>query len=680
MMFKNLQVENFGAFSGKTIFDLTVHKANDKNQSVIIFGGRNGTGKTTLLEAIKICLYGNSFRGRKMPRWVYQRYLRQHFHRFTDGKTSTEASVSMEFEYARSGYVDDYLVRRSWILAGSDITEKLEIKQNNEPLQDVNEEQWQDFLMELIPPGLSRLFFFDGEKIQSLAKGEGENRHIIGSINSLLGIDLIEHLQNDLRIYLIRKTAATGSDVSALIHDLNQKKKLLDEKVEGILQRRASLQTKIGRVNAEIEEQERRISMEGGGFANKRDQLKVEGKKLDEAIEVLKEEIRSLSGNLLPFAYVPELCVSLRNRLEHEEKEQQRAAAAQFLKIALEDLTMDLGKLEYLESLPLSHEQKHAIALETVSELKLKIEKMNGIPKEIVHPFSSVERNEIFRWIEASLTTIPSRLMQLSTRLENSEKEKEKIEDFIFRAPTDDVLRPLFEKLGKLHEEFGMLQQQIKTLTEEESRSKYEATLASRELSKALEEKAGFDKLSEHLQLASRTQKVLEEYLRRLRQEKVAEFSQNFLDCFNFLFNKKNFINKVNVNSQNFDITLISGDDVAISKAELSAGEKQVYAIALLWAIARTSGRQLPFIIDTPLGRLDMEHRMNMMTNFLPHASHQMIVFSTNTEIDQVFFGQLQPYISRAYQLEYDVLRGQTNAREGYFWESDRSVVVNELQ
>jgi DNA sulfur modification protein DndD len=305
---------------------------------------------------------------------------------------------------------------------------------------------------------------------------------------------------------------------------------------------------------------------------------------------------------------------------------------------------------------------------------------MNGIPKEIVHPFSSVERNEIFRWIEASLTTIPPRLMQLSTRLENSEKEKEKIEDFIFRAPADDALRPLFEKLGKLHEEFGMLQQQIKTLTEEESRSKYEATLASREFSKALEEKARFDKLSEHLQLASRTQKVLEEYLRRLRQEKVAEFSQNFLDCFNFLFNKKNFINKVNVNSQNFDITLISGDDVAISKAELSAGEKQVYAIALLWAIARTSGRQLPFIIDTPLGRLDMEHRMNMMTNFLPHASHQMIVFSTNTEIDQVFFSQLQPYISRAYQLEYDVLRGQTNTREGYFWESDRSVVVNELQ
>jgi uncharacterized protein YjgD (DUF1641 family) len=84
----------------------------------------------------------------------------------------------------------------------------------------------------------------------------------------------------------------------------------------------------------------------------------------------------------------------------------------------------------------------------------------------------------------------------------------------------------LFEKLGKLHEELGMLQQQIKTLTEEESRSKYETTIAVRELSRVLDEKERLDKLSEHLRLAQKAQEVVEEYLRRLRQDKVAEFSQ----------------------------------------------------------------------------------------------------------------------------------------------------------
>jgi len=478
----------------------------------------------------------------------------------------------------------------------------------------------------------------------------------------------------------LRKTAAKGSDIAGSLKDLTERKKSLSEKYEATLQKKASLQTKIGRTSTEIEEQERQISMEGGGFANKREQLKLEGKKLDETIGVLDEEIRGLCSNLLPFAYVPELCVALRNRLEQEDREQQRVAAALFLKTALEDLTRDLDKIGYMSSLPLSQEQRHAIARETVNELKTRVEKMNGVSKEVVHPFSSVERNEIFRWIEASLTTIPSRLVELSTRLTKLEAEKERIEGFIFRAPSDDVLRPLFERLGKLHEELGMLQQQEKTLGEEESRTKYETTLASRELSKTLEEKSHFDKLSERLRLASRTQEAVEEYLRRLREEKVAEFSQNFLDCFNFLFGKKGFIQKVDVNPENFDITLINSKNVVIPKAVLSAGERQVYAIALLWAIAKTSGRQLPFIIDTPLGRLDTEHRMNMMRNFLPHASHQMIVFSTNTEIDRTYFGQLQPYISRAYQLEYDVVQGQTHAREGYFWETDQEIVLDELQ
>lgn len=680
MMFKSLTVENFGAFSSKNSFDLSVSTISEKSQPIIIFGGKNGTGKTTLLEAIKICLYGNCFRGRRMPKRAYHKYLRQHLHRDIDGMTPSEASISVEFDYARSGYVDDYLIRRSWKFTASEIMETLEIKENNEPLQEVYEEQWQDFLMELIPPGLSKLFFFDGEQIQSLAKGEGENKYILNSINSLLGIDLVEHLQHDLKIYFLRKTAGKGSNVASTVEELRKKMKSLEESYESVLQKKASLQTKIGRVNAEIEEQERTISMEGGGFASKREQLRVEEKKLEEAIEVLKEEIRSLCANLLPFAFVPELCIALRSRLQQEEKEQQRVATIVFLRDALENLIGDLDKTDYMSSLPLSQNQKHAITLETVNELRNRIEKMNGACKEIVHPISSLERNEILRWIDTSLTQIPSRLLELSTRLKRLENEKERVEDFLFRAPSDDVLRPLFVKLGKLHEELGMLQQQQSVVAEEVRRTRNELNEMSRELSKVLEEKSHFDKISGRLKLAARTQEVLGEYLQRLRREKIKEFAQNFLDCFNLLFSKKDLIQEVSVDPDSFDVTLISGRGVVIPKAELSAGEKQIYAIALLWALARTSGRRLPFIIDTPLARLDTEHRTNMMRSFLPNASHQVIVFSTNTEIDRAYFGQMQPYISRAYQLEYDGEHGLTCAQEGYFWRTGKEILVNELQ
>jgi DNA sulfur modification protein DndD len=295
---------------------------------------------------------------------------------------------------------------------------------------------------------------------------------------------------------------------------------------------------------------------------------------------------------------------------------------------------------------------------------------MNGNTKVTIHAVSSMERHDILRWTETALNHVPSELQEHSTKLKTLESERDKIEGYIFGAPSDDTLKPLFEKLGQLHEELGMLQQQYTTLTKEADTLRYQLTLVEREQTNILNKKSQYDKVNERLKLAARTQDVLEEYLQRLRDEKVNEFRGNFLECFNFLFGKKGFIQSVNVDATNFDITLLTSRGVLIPKAELSAGERQIYAMALIWALARTSGRQMPFIIDTPLGRLDAEHRGNIMKSFLPNASNQVIVFSTNTEVDQYHFDQLQPYISKSYNLEYNPDKGETKVREGYFWKA----------
>src|SRR5699024_6098159 len=106
----------------------------------------------------------------------------------------------------------------------------------------------------------------------------------------------------------------------------------------------------------------------------------------------------------------------------------------------------------------------------------------------------------------------------------------------------------------------------------------------------------------------------------------------------------------------------------AISKRDISAGEKQIYAIAILEALAKTSGRKLPLIIDTPLGRLDSHHRDKVIHNYLPQASHQVIVLSTDTEIDQHYYQKLQPKISHAYHIVFDQATRSSYAHEGYFW------------
>jgi DNA sulfur modification protein DndD len=186
-------------------------------------------------------------------------------------------------------------------------------------------------------------------------------------------------------------------------------------------------------------------------------------------------------------------------------------------------------------------------------------------------------------------------------------------------------------------------------------------------LKKSIEEKIKNENIKERLALVEKAQNALEEYLTVLREEKVSEFSQNFLQCFNLLFSKKHFIQKVNVDPLTFNINLVDRDGVLIPANTLSAGERQIYAVSLCWALARSSGRPIPFIIDTPLGRLDEEHRRNIVERFFSNASHQVIIFSTDTEIDAAAFDVLKKYVSKAYLLQYDEIQKTSRIKEGYF-------------
>ena len=88
----------------------------------------------------------------------------------------------------------------------------------------------------------------------------------------------------------------------------------------------------------------------------------------------------------------------------------------------------------------------------------------------------------------------------------------------------------------------------------------------------------------------------------------------------------------------------------------------------MLEALATTSGKRLPIIIDTPLGRLDSKHRKLLVDHYFSVASHQVVILSTDTEVDEQFYASLYKDMSHAYKLEYDGLSGSTNVVEGYFW------------
>ncbi len=121
------------------------------------------------------------------------------------------------------------------------------------------------------------------------------------------------------------------------------------------------------------------------------------------------------------------------------------------------------------------------------------------------------------------------------------------------------------------------------------------------------------------------------------------------------------------INPETFEATLFGRDGKPLPFDRLSAGERQLLATSMLWGLARASGRPVPMIIDTPLGRLDSDHRTNLVERYFPNASHQVLLLSTDEEIVDGYLKKLMPYVSRTFNLEHSERLGQTNIREGYF-------------
>jgi DNA sulfur modification protein DndD len=143
---------------------------------------------------------------------------------------------------------------------------------------------------------------------------------------------------------------------------------------------------------------------------------------------------------------------------------------------------------------------------------------------------------------------------------------------------------------------------------------------------------------------------AIPEYAQLLRKSKEQKLSALLKSSLETLWHKTKRLSSVDVNFAECTIDL-RGPEGPISRSDLSAAEKQLFAISFIFSLANLSDRRLPFAIDTPLARLDRQHRQNLVTTFLPAASHQTILFSTDTEVVGKLLEDASQFIARRYEL-----------------------------
>ena len=670
MHLTKVTLKNYGVYRDKIEFDLTT----TPEKPVILIGGTNGAGKTTLFESILLGLYGQSYFDKKTTRKEYEKFLGNKVHRYLGTASAADStSIVVDFKFYHNGEVDGYTVDRTWYDDDGRLTEQLKIKKNNKRLDAVEESQWQSFIEELIPKGIAKLFFFDGEKIVKMTEDENEEIEIKSSFDSLLGLDVVEQLHSDLRVHIMRNMKGDSKSINTEYEKfLDEKEEIVEdlERLEGRIIEKTKKQDDLA---PEIKEIEARMSKIGGGFASKREDLRIEKASLETNGTVLENEIKSLLSGSMPFCLIPKQIKSLETQIKKDSEITKKQFEKEILDEKLNQVLAILDQKTLWKGISDESKLKDTLNLKISNIFNSK--KSLKKDTENLFNFSLLESTNILNLLE-NLTSNISKLDKGSKEFDKISDKLNQIENALSNAPNDDEIGPLISKLNNLHKEQGMIINEIEHLERKITTQNTYLKIKNSKIRNIVADQYKDKNVGTQVQLATKVQKVLDEYILKLKEKKLLLLEVYLLEELQRLLHKENLITKVTIDKESFEITLYDKDENAIPKDLLSKGEQQMFATGVLLALAKTSGKPLPFMIDTPLARLDVSHRDNMIEKFFPYASHQVVIFSTDSEISAEYYQQLLPYLSRSYAMEFLPGEGKTKQHLGYFWNEKGERIV----
>ncbi|HBG62037.1 MAG: DNA sulfur modification protein DndD [Omnitrophica WOR_2 bacterium GWF2_38_59] len=666
MKFLKLFIDNYKSFQKPVEINLDI---TDADKNIVLIGGMNGAGKTAILEAINICLYGE--RKEKLYKAINRRELDK-----GNGNILFELHILLD-----DG--DVLKVKRSWRCAShglnkitsSDLEEKLVLVRNEQRLAISDQGGWQDFLEKTIPYGISQFFFFNGEKIEYMASDEDSEGRLKESIEALLGIERAKQLLRDLE-ELRKEQRKKRSDITD--DDIKAKEIQLDsdrKKIEEWKKELSFLEKELNELNEKASDLEteftKRFGISSFGSSGlKQDEIRLV--QLNSRKAEIDKEIREFCTNILPFSLLSNKFFLV---LDQIQKERQFRQAKHGLK-AREELVdqlieklyqpdcvacnkpFDIKKKDYLQKEILSVFQENARQKEESSDVE-PILNLSEMDERKIEAQLSNERGVV-------------NLKELLNERESVIKEVQKLEGILKKTSVDnedkDALRELQIQRDEIQQNIGRRKQEIRYLDERIAEKDAAISSMERELT-TLYEKYTQDKgkVDIIVKIGSAT-KVLTEFIERLRVNKLEELRQHIFTMYRMLASKSDLIADIVIDPLTYRIKIIDKHGTSVNKQNLSAGEKEVFAISLLWGLAKTSKYKLPVIIDTPLARLDSLHRDAIVSKYFPEAGEQVVILSTDTEVDQNYYKRLEPHLSRVNKLLFDRYRELTTLEEGYFW------------
>ena len=662
--------------------------SNGKN--IVLIGGMNGYGKTTILEALYLCLYGKDAMvhlaraGLKTDdKRGYPTFLERAFNgealrsgldtmsvRIVINKSKTKATDIGRKWYFRSNGTwtneEEVVVRE--VVRGVPDTPRQDGR-NGFHLVDLLEE------MQFVPAHVAPFFFFDGEEVKKLAD-QSRLEQVKQGLEGLLGVVLLRSLAERLKTF---ESSKRGEIESVDEDNLARVLATLTANQEQLAALKADAEqseTERLRLRAEQQSLIERITAAGGGggdIATVKD-LVEEREQLRNKLKDSRRKLEEILSGRLPFHLLPkDLLDDFRRDLLAEIKLSDWDAE----KRALEPRKTEFEAAFIAQSSP---EIQPALTDGQLDAIKLRLEAAwaslfypppADCAKEVVHDYlheslrqKALDFMDTINLGQREIHDLLNDQHVLQQRIDELGRKISRLEGI----DRDGTLAALKKRLNEIISQMDVLSDRIRTdnrqldtLTAQIQQQTAEYNREKIELDKSSPMRATIER-------SERVRCVIDEVIPALFPLKVRELATAMTNVYKQLAHKDQ-VEKIKIlDDGTTQIIGKTGKEITFDR---SAGENQIFATALIAGLAKVSGVKAPMVVDTPLGRLDSKHRENILKFWTGDKARQVILLSQDEEIDYHFYKSIQDSVGKIYLLEHiDVGDGigRTTAQEDKYF------------
>lgn len=716
MKINKIKLYNFNSYEGENEFDFV---NQDQSKNIVLIGGKNGAGKTSLFTAIKIALYGPLAFGYVGANSHYIAKIKDCINSKAFQKDEVESEVQLTLSLMVERELKNYVVTRRWRFVNQKLEEKYSVEEEGRFLEQQELSYFQNYLQGLIPPDLFEFFLFDGEEVGNIFSTSSYNSYIKNAIYTLCGIDIFEIIRKFTCSYSSKPSGEVDKERYSQYEQLKLLAEQLDDKKTSLGKRLEEEKQKYEQLEVELFDLETAYKNAGGITQEEREKLAREFEEAEKLKTEASIKIKMFVEGLMPFFIVGEYANKITKQFSIQEKKEtyeyfekniMDSALTETIhnNVSIGDEALETLFDEILKYLKPSDETDfkfiHDLSKEEISRINIMIDNLKAFDKEEMIEIINQRKHYSERTMEIN------KILRSAMSDEDANRYVTK-ENLLLRKKDDchRMIKDLQEERTSIEEEFVVVEQQRnKALQElkENAQNKHVYELSSgitsimdsvlKKKAISIRENLG-ELISNNLRHMYRKNNLItqieidENFGFHLYQNAVYTHSElaylyrnlgvdNFADevgnaGIEMLKKRFNIISinelQKSFNASDSEATIDLFKKIDISR--LSKGERQIFILALYWAIIELSGQDIPFVIDTPYARIDANHRKEISEKFFPNISKQVIILSTDEEIDEEYYEILKPHIAREYLLVNDESQNRTSIEQHYFFGANKN-------